>query len=201
MTRWLPAALAVVCLAGCGLTQTTSTRSAGTQTVTATQTTTDVKITSAPTALCKYRTYPDGATGADRRCTPGVISTYAAAHPYRTICTPGYAASVRPSEAVTEPIKLQLMARYQDPNPSGSYELDHLVAIEDGGSPTSVENMWPQPLAQAVQKDRLEDLLHEEICTHRLTVQQAARQIEGDWLRYLPPVTERGYETTTGGDD
>ena len=199
MTRWLPTALAVVCLAGCGLTQTTSTPSATTQTITATQTTTEVQITSTPTAPCKYRTFPDGAIAPDRSCTPGIVNPYAAAHPYKTVCVPGYAERVRPPEAITEPLKLQLMARYQDPNPSGSYQLDHLVAIEDGGSPTSVENMWPQPIAQAVQKDRLEDLLHEQICAHRLSVVQAARELEGDWLWYLPPVTEKGFETTTGG--
>jgi hypothetical protein len=89
---------------------------------------------------------------------------------------------MRPGERHAERIKLALLDRYQATEPSASYVLDDLVAIEDGGSPTDPRNMWPQPIAQAQQKTAIDEYLHREICAGKLTVGQAARVLEGDWL-------------------
>ncbi len=44
-----------------------------------------------------------------------------------------------------------------------SYECDHLVPLALGGS-NVVENLWPQPNAEAALKDRLEDEMQRRAC-------------------------------------
>jgi hypothetical protein len=106
------------------------------------------------------------------------------------ICKKGWSTSlVRPSTKVTGPIKTQTMAAYGFTNPT-HYELDHLVSLQDGGCPACVKNLWPQaygdvahPMTQveraqwnrdnpgssevlvgALEKDKVEDHIHDEIC-------------------------------------
>jgi hypothetical protein len=45
-----------------------------------------------------------------------------------------------------------------------NYEFDHLVPRELGGADDAA-NLWPQPWTSARQKDRLENQLHQLVCT------------------------------------
>jgi hypothetical protein len=186
MRRALILMLLLTPLAGCGITDTTT--SSSSSPVTATTGTSAATVTAASASRtiapppCGYRTFRDGAIAPSPACAPGAIDAHAAAHPTQTICRRGYAARARPSEQHGERIKLALLDRYRATEPSASYVLDQLVAVEDGGSPTDRRNMWPQPIAQAKQKDAIEDYLRLEICAGKVTVQRAARVLEGDWL-------------------
>lgn len=90
--------------------------------------------------------------------TPGdVLSTNVA-----RICTPGYSKSVRDvPESLKKAVYREYGISHHAPN---SYEVDHLVSLELGGS-NSIRNLWPEsytsePLNAHV-KDRLENKLHE----------------------------------------
>jgi hypothetical protein len=67
----------------------------------------------------------------------------------------------------------------------GLYEIDHLVPLELGGS-NRPANLWPQPLADAKLKDRVEDELHEAVCNGDMTLDAAQRAIERDWHTAVP---------------
>ena len=179
MRRQLIVMVLLAAIAGCGTARTTTSNPPTTNAATATITTPSRTTTVPP---CRYRTFRDGAIAPSPACAPGATDAQAAAHPQQTICLRRHASSVIPSERDAERIKLALLDRYQATEPSASYVLDQLVAIEDAGSPTDRRNMWPQPIAQAKQKDAIEDYLHREICAGKVTVQQAARVLEGDWL-------------------
>ena len=63
-----------------------------------------------------------------------------------TICVRGWAKSVRPPERYTETLKRKQIEEYGYTNHSlSSYEEDHLVPLELGGSPTNPRNLWPEP--------------------------------------------------------
>lgn len=63
-------------------------------------------------------------------------------------------------------------------------EVDHLIALEDGGQ-NSVKNLWPQPFDgqwNAHQKDKLETVLHNMICSNQISLEQAQKEISTDWI-------------------
>ena len=83
------------------------------------------------------------------------------------------------------------------PQPSGEYELDHLVPIELGGQPDSVANEFPErndtpdPAMIAKwhlsapfvhnSKDIEEDVLHQLVCAGRVPLSVAQQAIASDW--------------------
>jgi hypothetical protein len=98
------------------------------------------------------------------------------------VCVSGYASSVR---NVTRDQYVAVYAAYglPYPEPSGSYELDHLVPLELGGD-NSDRNLWPEAASPAPgfhQKDELENYLHDAVCGGRMTLSDAQRGIAADW--------------------
>jgi hypothetical protein len=108
------------------------------------------------------------------------------------VCTPGYSGRVRNVE------HRQYVAVYAAygvpyPQPSGSFELDHLIPLELGGD-NSDANLWPEPASPVPgfhQKDALENRLHELVCSGRLALGDAQRAIASDWYA--------AYRTYVGG--
>ena len=80
----------------------------------------------------------------------------------------GWTATVRPPVSYTDRLKRQQMAAYGlQGQPLSGEELDHLVALELGGAPADVANLWPEPWAgdgNAHQKDAVENFLNREVC-------------------------------------
>lgn len=65
------------------------------------------------------------------------------------------------------------------------YEIDHRVALEDGGADEQA-NLWPQAYDgpwNAHMKDALENRLHKLVCEPKatMTVEQAQAVLLGDW--------------------
>jgi len=60
--------------------------------------------------------------------------------------------------------------------PRRGYVIDHLVPLELGGS-NDVRNLWPQPRNEARAKDRIEDELHETVCSGRIRLVDAQHRI------------------------
>ena len=115
----------------------------------------------------------------DLACTPGDIFPNATK---ADICTPGYARSVR---NVSTRVKSQVYSEYGVISHSpGEYEIDHLVSLQLGGS-NDISNLWPEaatPTPGFHEKDRVENYLHDEVCSGAITLKQAQIEIATNWL-------------------
>jgi hypothetical protein len=100
-------------------------------------------------------------------------------HPLRCaqVCVAGYSTSAR---AVSQSGKDQVYAEYSiTSHPTGAYEIDHLIALELGGS-NDIRNLWPEPYGGADNahiKDAIENTLHADVCAGRITLAVAQREI------------------------
>ncbi len=117
--------------------------------------------------------------------TPGAVDpAISQANIDTTICHPGYARSVRPPYAVTEPFKHRLMAAQHPGESMADYELDHLIPISLGGAPFDRRDLWLQPRhgqANAGDKNALAYVLWRLVCEHRVLLATAQRDISRDW--------------------
>jgi hypothetical protein len=115
----------------------------------------------------------------DTDCTPGDIIPNATKS---QICTPGYSSSVRD---VPQSEKNQVYAAYGiTSHASGEYEVDHLVSLELGGS-NDISNLWPEaasPKPGFHEKDKVENYLHDQVCSGAMSLADAQRIIATDWL-------------------
>ncbi len=131
--------------------------------------------TASKTTGCRVRgSLPDPA------CTPGAV--LASATPGR-ICVSGYTARVR---NVSETLKARVYAAYGiASHAAGSYEVDHLVPLELGGS-NARANLWPERAPGFGRKDALENAYHDAVCNGTLQLAVAQRRMARNWLRYSP---------------
>jgi hypothetical protein len=129
----------------------------------------------------------------------------------QTICNPHWSTkSIRPPVSYTNPLKKKSMVEYGDTaaqppyvdangnvisfdvtqcvaysNDPRCHELDHLISLELGGSPTDPKNLWPEPYNiqyGAHQKDKVENYLHDQVCLGNITLKDAQYQISHDWI-------------------
>jgi hypothetical protein len=103
-----------------------------------------------------------------------------------TICVKGYTRKVRPPASYTNKLKKRQIREYgyADTNPR-HYEEDHLIPLEIGGDPRDPRNLWPEPRRSAwnaKEKDRLENLLHREVCDGEIPLRTAQAEIAHDWI-------------------
>ncbi len=115
----------------------------------------------------------------DSACSPGDIIKTA---PKDVICKQGYARSVR---NVPDSEKNQVYAEYGiTSHAPGQYEVDHLVSLELGGS-NDISNLWPEaasPKPGFHEKDKVENYLHDQVCSGAITLKQAQIEIATNWL-------------------
>ncbi len=116
----------------------------------------------------------------DAACTPGAALRGVRA---ADVCRPGYASSVR---NVPVSVKRIVFAAYgvSGPNLGKRYEIDHLISLELGGS-NAVSNLWPEaarPKPGFREKDRVENLLHREVCAGTISLSRAQLLIRHKWL-------------------
>jgi hypothetical protein len=70
----------------------------------------------------------------------------------------------------------------------GEYEVDHLVSLELGGS-NDLSNLWPEaaePKPGFHEKDKVENYLHDQVCSGALSLEEAQTTIATNWLSVLP---------------
>jgi hypothetical protein len=115
----------------------------------------------------------------DSACTPGAILSTGTKD---AICKLGYAKSVR-NVPVSE--KDQVYSEYGiTSHAPGQYEVDHLVSLELGGS-NEIANLWPElasPKPGFHEKDKVENYLHDQVCSGAISLQQAQTEIATNWL-------------------
>jgi hypothetical protein len=86
----------------------------------------------------------------------------------------------------TENLKREQMTAYGDTGPVSSYEEDHLIPLELGGSPTSPLNLWPEPGASPNPKDAVEDAANAAVCSGRMSLMAARQAIATNWITFGP---------------
>jgi len=130
----------------------------------------------------------------DRTRTPGAIATTSAS----AVCRPGYAHVAR---NVPYRVRDAVYMAYGLPRghriPSGGYVgprrgyvIDHLVPLELGGA-NDVRNLWPQPRNEARAKDRVEDELHEAVCSGQMRLVDVQQRIVRYWQHAIPASLRR----------
>jgi hypothetical protein len=126
--------------------------------------------------------------------TPGAVLTTDAS----TICTPGYASSVRDVSTAT---KEQVYAEYgvSYPQPLGADEVDHFIPLEIGGS-NDITNLWPEPATPTPgfhQKDQFENFEHGQVCNGKISVAEAQSRMVSDWYFYWEEEVEGTASSTS----
>ena len=148
-------------------------------------------------AACAAGPYTEASGLPNRLLTPGAINpAVTQANIHSNICVSGWTRTVRPPVTYTNQLKYsQLHSGYNlDSDMSlKDYEEDHQVPLEVGGSPTSAQNLWPEPrnirLGAAV-KDQLENRMHDLLCSGQVTLKTAQSVFMINW--------ESGYKKYIG---
>ena len=115
----------------------------------------------------------------DPKMTPGATLPVASGD----VCVSGYSKKVR---NVPSSVKKQVYAEYGiTSHKPGEYEVDHLISLELGGS-NSIKNLWPESYLtrpwNAHVKDKLENELHDEVCSGKIDLATAQHEIATDWI-------------------
>ncbi len=114
----------------------------------------------------------------DHACTPGSVLNVTS----NQVCQVGYASSVRD---VPESVANQVYAEYGiTSHGPAQFEVDHLVPLELGGS-NDISNLWAQPAIPSPgfpQKDMVENFLHDQVCSGKMSLADAQRSIATNWV-------------------
>lgn len=113
----------------------------------------------------------------DAKLTPGAVQTVS----LESVC-----ALPDGEFSPTQEQARRIFAAYRVRNPKPrSYEVDYLITPALGGADTD-ENLWPQPYQEGVWtarvKDALEDYLRGQVCTGRMELRAAQREIAANWV-------------------
>jgi len=115
----------------------------------------------------------------DPACTPGAIFPDATSE---QICQSGYSSTVR---NVPEELKIEVYREYGIMSHApGQYEVDHHISLELGGS-NDIANLWPEPAEPRPgfhEKDKVENYLHDQVCSGKISLQEAQHKIATNWL-------------------
>lgn len=116
----------------------------------------------------------------DAACTPGAVFAEATSS---QICVPGYTKQVR---SVSTKLKKQIYAAYgiAYPQPTGSYELDHVIPLALGGS-NDASNLFPEakdPAPGFKEKDVVEVYLYEAMCAGKVSLRAAQAEMAHNWV-------------------
>jgi hypothetical protein len=112
----------------------------------------------------------------DAACTPGGVQTT----DLRIVCH----TATQGRRQVSRELRRRVFEAYGLPphEPSGAYEVDHLVPLELGGS-NAMANLWPEPAPGFHDKDQVENTLHARVCSGAMTLDDAQRAIAQDWTK------------------
>jgi hypothetical protein len=88
--------------------------------------------------------------------------------------------------SVPPSVERQVFKEYGIANLAASdFEVDYLITPGLGGS-DDVKNLWPEPHSNTMWnsyvKDQLEDRLHRMVCERQIPLEQAQRDIAGNWI-------------------
>jgi anti-sigma factor RsiW len=115
----------------------------------------------------------------NRSLTPGATRRVAV----RDVCVMAHEEVVK---AVPVALRQQVFQEYGIANADAdNYEVDYLITPGLGGA-EDIRNLWPEPSASPVWnsrvKDALEERLHQLVCSGKLDLPTAQREIANDWI-------------------
>lgn len=133
--------------------------------------------------------FPLSSARPDPRMAPGATNPDVTPETLeRTICKRGYTKSIRPPQEYTYKIKKQLIHTlgYAEKR-LRFYQLDHTIPLQLGGHPSDPRNLFPIPWRveggwSVLAKDDLGDALKVMVCRRSVPLEQAQREIAGDWI-------------------
>ncbi len=115
----------------------------------------------------------------DASCTQGNVFSDVTTD---QVCTPGYTQTVR---HVPQSVKDKVYAEYGiTSHSSGQYQIDHFIPLELGGS-NDISNLWPEPANPKPgfhEKDKVENYLHDQVCSGTRNLGGAQNAIVSDWV-------------------
>jgi hypothetical protein len=126
--------------------------------------------------------------------TPGDVNPAATLD---VICVKGYTSQPGVRDVLTT-TKKKVFEEYKLTPADSSFEIDHLISLELGGS-NDIKNLWPQsyntrPLNAHV-KDVLENKLHALVCAKKVDLAEVQKDIAKDWtaayVKYLGPLPNK----------
>jgi hypothetical protein len=138
------------------------------------------------TVLLNPRTSHSGCTLApepDRRCSPGA---YYSKLSKTVICAPGFGTGSIRNVPDFEKHQVELEYGLTPKGYGSTLEIDHIVSLELGGS-NDIANLFPEEASFANHdpgfhvKDRLENKLHDLVCSGTMSLLTVRRDIAGDW--------------------
>jgi hypothetical protein len=112
----------------------------------------------------------------DPRLTPGDVLTT----DVKVIEQPGYATKIR---HLTPKEQAAVAKEYGYAGPGSAVEYDHLISLELGGS-NDIKNIWPEPIAQALVKDKFETWLHRQVVAGAMPLPEVQRRIAANWYQF-----------------
>jgi anti-sigma factor RsiW len=113
----------------------------------------------------------------DAKLTPGAVRSLSRTQ----VCAAGGPRENRPPSSLEQAVFHEYGMDGAAPN---AYEVDHLITPALGGS-DDIRNLWPEPYSSewnAHVKDELEDYLHTEVCTGKIDLPTAQREISTNWI-------------------
>jgi Tfp pilus assembly protein FimT len=66
--------------------------------------------------------------------------------------------------------------------------------LEIGGG-NDISNLWPENskiTGGSLTKDKFENYLHDQVCSNKITVQEAQKEISSNWLKYYQEYLSSG---------
>jgi hypothetical protein len=94
---------------------------------------------------------------------------------------------------------------YTYPQPRGAFEVDHLIPLELGGD-NVIANLWAEPAEPRPgfhEKDKVENYLHQQVCSGAMTLAESQQQIATDWVavwKKIAAVAANGADKDGEGD-
>ncbi len=113
----------------------------------------------------------------DAYLTPGAVSRVTE----NQVCTAKAPEESRPPSSLQKAVFHEY--GMDNAHPDG-YEVDHLITPALGGS-DDIRNLWPESYYSewnAHVKDELEDYLHDQVCTGKIDLPTAQREISTNWI-------------------
>jgi len=113
----------------------------------------------------------------DRACSPGA---YSSGLTRAVICADGFSTDTIRNVPESEKHAVEIEYGMAPASYGSTLEIDHIVPLELGGSNDGA-NLFPERAPGYHAKDRLENELHDLVCSGRMQLRAAQRGIAADW--------------------
>jgi hypothetical protein len=125
----------------------------------------------AATSGCRLGVLPD------RRCSPGA---YSSGLTRNVICSSGFHTSQIRNVPTSEKHAVEVEYGLAPKAYGRTLEIDHIVSLELGGS-NDIANLYPELAPGFHLKDRLENRLHDMVCSDQIGLRATQRQLAANW--------------------